>query len=184
VNLVKSILQNLGVTAVGLIVALVGVGLDNLLRISEFRSLPAAVIGSLLVSIGFFIRVWATYYFYENWMRVIATRPQATLLTSGPYRYSPNPLYLGGNVFIFLLLRRRSAARIASRPRDHRVSPAFRRPLHPARGEAVGAKIRRRVDSLQTVRPPVDLIGQRHDTALLRPSWTSFLGELRGREFP
>jgi protein-S-isoprenylcysteine O-methyltransferase Ste14 len=61
----------------------------------------ATILGSLLIAIGFLVRVWATYYFYENRMKVISTVPQGTLLTSGPYRFSRNPLYLGGNVFIF-----------------------------------------------------------------------------------
>jgi protein-S-isoprenylcysteine O-methyltransferase Ste14 len=98
---VRSILHNLAVTAVALLVALVGTGLDLLFKISEFRSVSAAVIGALMMCIGFLIRFWATYYFYRNQMRVISTVPQGTLVTSGPYRYSRNPLYLGGNVFMF-----------------------------------------------------------------------------------
>jgi protein-S-isoprenylcysteine O-methyltransferase Ste14 len=98
----KSILHNLMVVAIGLSLALVGVGVDHWLVINEFRSLTAAVIGGSFIFVGFLIRVWATYLFYERRMKVIATRLQEALLTSGPYRFSRNPLYLGGNVFIFL----------------------------------------------------------------------------------
>jgi protein-S-isoprenylcysteine O-methyltransferase Ste14 len=98
---IRSILHNLLVIAVGLIVALIGTKLDGLFGIAEFRSTLSTVAGAILIVMGFLIRFWATFYFYENRMRVIATTPQGTLLTSGPYRYSRNPLYLGGNVFIF-----------------------------------------------------------------------------------
>ncbi|HET6177310.1 MAG TPA: isoprenylcysteine carboxylmethyltransferase family protein [Candidatus Sulfotelmatobacter sp.] len=99
-NLLKSLLHNIGVVLVGLAVAYIGTRLDSLLRVRDFRSLSATVAGCLLLSLGFFLR-WATHAFYEHQMRVISLSPQAVLITSGPYRFTRNPLYLGGNVFIF-----------------------------------------------------------------------------------
>jgi protein-S-isoprenylcysteine O-methyltransferase Ste14 len=100
--LIKSLLQNIGVVSVGLGVALIGTLIDLLVGMREFRSMLVAFAGSAFVIAGFLLRVWATYYFYQRQMRVIALSPQKTLITSGPYRFSRNPLYLGGNVFIFL----------------------------------------------------------------------------------
>jgi protein-S-isoprenylcysteine O-methyltransferase Ste14 len=97
----KSIMHNLGVVAVGLFVAWVGTRLDSLFGIGELHLLSTRIIGTLLLIIGFLIRLWATYYFYENRMRIVSIVPQGRLLTTGPYRYSRNPLYLGGNVFVF-----------------------------------------------------------------------------------
>jgi protein-S-isoprenylcysteine O-methyltransferase Ste14 len=102
VPLVKSILHNIGVVAVGLIVAFIGTRLDSLLSLRDFGSVPAAIAGSLLLIVGFLIRVWATFCFYRRRMKVISLVPQRNLITSGPYRFSRNPLYLGGNVFVFL----------------------------------------------------------------------------------
>jgi protein-S-isoprenylcysteine O-methyltransferase Ste14 len=117
--LLKACLHNVGVVAVSFAIALVGRGLDALVGLPAFGfaatndtapsiasvSLIAAVLlvaGLLLLLAGFLLRVWATYHFYEHRMRVIRLAPQNTLLTTGPYRWTRNPLYLGGNVFIFL----------------------------------------------------------------------------------
>src|SRR5262245_19010338 len=99
--LLKSFLHNIGVVAVGFGVAFLGRGIDVLLRIHDFRSPVAAIAGVSLLAIGFILRAWATFHFYEQRMRVISLSPQRALITTGPYRYSRNPLYLGGNVFIF-----------------------------------------------------------------------------------
>jgi protein-S-isoprenylcysteine O-methyltransferase Ste14 len=108
-NLLKSTLHNVGVVIVGLGVAYLGRMVDLLFGVSAFVS-PLAKAGALLLLVlGFLVRLWATFHFYVHNMRVISLEPQTTLITSGPYRFSRNPLYLGGNVFIFfgaaLLLR-------------------------------------------------------------------------------
>ena len=100
-NIVTSLLHNIGVTVVGFGVAFLGVALDSLLHLPEFKSPLAVGAGLLLLAIGFLLRVWATYLFYERDMKVISLVPQKRLITTGPYRFSRNPLYLGGNVFIF-----------------------------------------------------------------------------------
>lgn len=102
VNAVKSLLHNIGVVIVGFGVAFLGAALDSLLGLIGFQSLFTTTVAWLLLATGFLLRVWATFYFYEQHMKVISFVPQKKLFTSGPYRFSRNPLYLGGNVFIFL----------------------------------------------------------------------------------
>src|SRR5262247_3392542 len=101
VNLLKSMLHNLGVVSVGLGMAYLGTRVDSLLGVSAFASPLVKAAALLLLALGFLLRVWATVYFYAHKMRVIALESQKRLITSGPYRFSRNPLYLGGNVFIF-----------------------------------------------------------------------------------
>jgi protein-S-isoprenylcysteine O-methyltransferase Ste14 len=101
-NLIKSVLHNLGVVLVGFILAFIASGIDTLFGLKNFAAEPILLIGILLIILGFSIRVWATYYFYINKMKVIVLHTQNKLVTSGPFRFSRNPLYLGGNVFIFL----------------------------------------------------------------------------------
>jgi protein-S-isoprenylcysteine O-methyltransferase Ste14 len=98
----KSVFHNLGVVIVGLAIGWIGTRLDLLFRIPDFSSTLSTFVGSLLLIAGFLLRVWATFYFYQQRMKVISLSPQRTLITSGPYRFSRNPLYLGGNVFVFL----------------------------------------------------------------------------------
>lgn len=72
---------------------------DSISGVPAFASPFVTVAALLLLALGFFVRGWATVYFYTHKMRVISLKPP--LLTSGPYRLSRDPLYLGGNVFIF-----------------------------------------------------------------------------------
>jgi len=102
VNLLKSVLHNSGVLVVGFCFAFIGRALDSLLTLGTFRSRAITVVAVLLLAGGFLIRVWATYLFYTQRIKVISLVPQRQLITWGPYRFSRNPLYLGGNVFIFL----------------------------------------------------------------------------------
>ena len=100
-NLFKSAVHNIGVVLVGLGIASVGAYLDSLLGVRSFHSVIAIFAAVPLLLAGFLLRVWATLLFYERGMKVISLKPQKALITSGPYRFSRNPLYVGGNVFIF-----------------------------------------------------------------------------------
>ena len=101
INLLKSVLHNVGVVIASLALAYLGTIVDFLLRIPGFSSALATGFGLLLILLGFLLRTWAAVHFYSHQMRVISLEPQNSLITTGPYRYSRNPLYLGGNVFCF-----------------------------------------------------------------------------------
>jgi len=99
--ILRSVLHNLGVLAVGLGWAYLGTRVDGLLGLHAFSSVPVKFAAVVLLVLGFLTRLWATAHFYSNHMRVISLEPQGTLITTGPFRFSRNPLYLGGNVFTF-----------------------------------------------------------------------------------
>ena len=101
ISLLKSLLHNIGVVLGSLGLAYLGTIIDSLLGISGFSSAIAVTFGVFLLLLGFFVRLWAVVHFYNHNMRVISLEPQGSLVTAGPYRYSRNPLYLGGNVFCF-----------------------------------------------------------------------------------
>ena len=65
-SLLKDILHNIGVLIVGFGVAFIGMGIDALLGIRGFASGFVTAVGCLLLSYGFFLRVWATFCFYEK----------------------------------------------------------------------------------------------------------------------
>src|SRR5690348_9704817 len=100
-SLLKSVLHNIGVVLVGFAVAYVGTRLDFLLGWRQFHAAFATAAGWVLLDAGFLLRTWAAFDFYERKMKVISLNPQRKLVTTGPYRFTRNPLYLGGNVFIF-----------------------------------------------------------------------------------
>ena len=101
VVLLKSTLHNVGVIVVGIGFAYLGTAVDSRFGFSAIAFPFAKGAALLLLGLGFVLRLWATCHFYVHKMHVISLTPQATLITSGPYRFSRNPLYLGGNVFIF-----------------------------------------------------------------------------------
>jgi protein-S-isoprenylcysteine O-methyltransferase Ste14 len=102
VNLLKSLLHNLGVVLVGFGFAFLGRKIDSFLGITDFHSVFTTATAWLSLIIGFLVRAWAAFHFYEQRMKVISLVPQKKLITTGPFRFSRNPLYLGGNLFIFL----------------------------------------------------------------------------------
>ena len=61
-NLLKSILHNIGVLVVSFAFALIGVGLDYLFGIGRFYTPFTIAVGCLFLATGFLLRVWATYH--------------------------------------------------------------------------------------------------------------------------
>ena len=81
--------------------SLLGTSVDKVFGFPRFHSTATLGIGGTLLIAGFPLRVWAAYHFDKHRMNVIVLSAQSHLITGGPYRFSRNPLYLGGNVFIF-----------------------------------------------------------------------------------
>jgi hypothetical protein len=65
-SLLKSVLHNLFVVAVGFAFALLGASVDKVFGFPRFHSTATLVIGVTLLTAGFLLRVWAAYHFYKH----------------------------------------------------------------------------------------------------------------------
>lgn len=92
-------------------IAFVALALGSLfhaLAPASWRVIPAVpVVGILLLVAGVFVAVWAALLFRSKRTPILPTTLPTTLVTSGPFRFTRNPIYLGLLLillsFVFLL---------------------------------------------------------------------------------
>lgn len=77
---------------------LLGMALDRWVMRFRFGDarwplLPAA--GWALIALGLFVMLWAILTFTRARTSVLPFRPATAMVTSGPYRFSRNPMYVG-----------------------------------------------------------------------------------------
>jgi protein-S-isoprenylcysteine O-methyltransferase Ste14 len=58
-------------------------------------SLPHAWLGGLVFVVGFALAIWAIMTFRRAGTQLQTNRPTTTIVATGPYRLSRNPIYLG-----------------------------------------------------------------------------------------
>src|SRR5262249_2113027 len=58
-------------------------------------SVPGAWVGGAIFAIAFALAIWAIATVREAGTRVETYKPTTTIVVSGPYRFTRNPIYLG-----------------------------------------------------------------------------------------
>jgi len=71
-----------------------GIGLNNLWPLPMPFVLHGPFYGSIIIAIATVIAVWALLHFHRNDTDVRPDKPDSALITSGPYRFTRNPLYI------------------------------------------------------------------------------------------
>ena len=56
---------------------------------------PLVIVGCVLIVLGLAIGAWAISRLVWAWTTVLPNQPSNALVTSGPYRFSRNPMYVG-----------------------------------------------------------------------------------------
>lgn len=93
ISIIKSFLFVLSIVVITVIVAITfGRGLDSYFGLRTFQSVGTMIFGGVLLLTGATLRFWATLLFYQNKLNVISMRAQRILITTGPYKFSRNPL--------------------------------------------------------------------------------------------
>lgn len=73
---------------------LLGIGLNNAWPLAMPAGLDNRNYGILLIIVSILLAAWSLYEFHKADTDVRPDKPDSALLTSGPYRFSRNPLYI------------------------------------------------------------------------------------------
>lgn len=71
-----------------------GIGLNHLWPLPMPFGLHDRVYGGIIIVIATLIAAWALLHFHRNDTDVRPDKPDSALITSGPYRFTRNPLYM------------------------------------------------------------------------------------------
>ena len=78
-----------------LILLVLSVLLSFIFPVPAFLSPPATYCGFLIIGFGFVLALWSRSLFLKNSTTLQLSEEPASLVTSGPFRLSRNPIYLG-----------------------------------------------------------------------------------------
>ena len=73
---------------------LAGIGLNNLWPLAMPYGLHNRIYGVILIAVAILLAAWSLFEFHKADTDVRPDKPDSTLLTSGPYRFTRNPLYI------------------------------------------------------------------------------------------
>ena len=75
----------------------VGVGLEYLVPLKLHSEVPLSIVvsGAVLFGVGAVVAGWSWVLFHKAGTTRVPGQPSTTLVTSGPYRHSRNPMYVG-----------------------------------------------------------------------------------------
>ena len=91
----KAVITTFLSVALSFAVALMMVKLDALLGFKNYSSVAFSIIGSVFLITGIVFRIWASLTFYNHSIAVLRLKAQKSLVITGPYKISRNPLYIG-----------------------------------------------------------------------------------------
>lgn len=75
---------------------LAGFGLNWLLPLPFIpRPVPHATIGVILFLLGIFLAAWSLRTFRKAGTQVLTSQPASAIVSTGPYAFSRNPIYVG-----------------------------------------------------------------------------------------
>jgi len=73
---------------------LAGIGLNNFWPLAMPYGLHNRIYGVILIAVATLLAAWSLFEFHKADTDVRPDKPDSTLLTSGPYQFTRNPLYI------------------------------------------------------------------------------------------